>query len=231
MINLKSFWAAVVLLYGCAAFNLCAAALPPGFVYLDSVIPGLCVDLRYAGTDNFVGARIDGYVEPRPIATAQAAAALKEVQTDLQRFGLALKVFDAYRPQRAVEHFVRWAKDLKDTRMQAKYYPDALKQNLFKDGYISSRSGHSRGSTVDLTLIYRDAQSTGQELDMGTRFDFFDLRSWPESPALNAAQRVNRMLLQTVMEKHGFKAYRKEWWHFTLLNEPYPDTYFDFPVE
>lgn len=225
--SLKSFAMVLLLFYVCGA----AAALPPGFVYLDAAVQGLSVDLRYAGTDNFVGARIDGYAKPRAILTGAAAAALKEAQADLQRFGLELKVFDAYRPQRAVDHFVRWAKDLRDTRMQAKYYPGVAKQDLFKDDYIAAKSGHSRGSTVDVTLMYRDAQGVAHELDMGTRFDFFDPRSWPEYTALSAAQRANRMLLQTLMATHGFKPYPKEWWHFTLLNEPFPDTYFDFVVE
>lgn len=210
---------------------LYAGTLPDGFVYADAVAPDIAVDLRYAGTDNFVGRPVDGYAKPRAIMTKEAAAALKKAQADLRRFGLGLKVFDAYRPQRAVDHFVRWAKDLADTRMQAKYYPGVAKQDLFKEDYIAAKSGHSRGSTVDVTLIYRDAQGAAQELDMGSRFDFFDPRSWPEHPGLSAAQRANRMLLQTVMEKHGFKPYPKEWWHFTLNPEPYPETYFDFAVE
>lgn len=222
---------ALLLFYALGACALNAAAPPAGFVSVADAAPGVVLDMRYAGSDNFVGEPIDGYTKPTAIMTGAAVAALKNVQADLQRFGLGLKVFDAYRPQRAVDRFVRWAKDLHDTRMQVEYYPRVPKQNLFKEDYIAAKSGHSRGSSVDATLIYRDADGTAHELDMGTRFDFFDPSSWPEYPCLTAAQRANRMLLQAVMEKHGFKPYPKEWWHFTLRNEPYPDTYFDFPVE
>jgi D-alanyl-D-alanine dipeptidase len=208
-----------------------AASLPSGFVYLHDVVPAITLDIRYANTNNFVGMPIDGYVRSVAITTSETAKALNNAQADLQRFGLSLKVFDAYRPQRSVDHFVRWAKDLHDLRMQTEYYPHIAKQNLFREGYIASKSGHSRGSTVDVTLIYADANGLAQELDMGTLFDFFDTRSWPEYRGLTAAQRANRMLLQMVMEKHGFKPYPKEWWHFTLKQEPYPNTYFNFAVD
>ncbi|MGE4506222.1 MAG: M15 family metallopeptidase, partial [Desulfovibrionaceae bacterium] len=140
---------------------------------------------------------------------------------------LGLKVFDAYRPQRAVDHFVRWAEDLADTRMKAEFYPGVDKENLFRDGFIAARSGHSRGSTVDLTII---DLASGAELDMGTPFDFFGPESWPGNPAMPALVRANRALLQRVMAAHGFRHLREEWWHFTLNGEPHPDTYFDFPV-
>jgi D-alanyl-D-alanine dipeptidase len=205
--------------------------LPTGFVYLDDAVPDIVLDIRYAGTDNFVGKPIDGYVKPAAISTSETAEALKNVQADLKRFGLGLKVFDAYRPQRAVNHFVRWAKDWQDTFMKSRYYPQVAKRDLFQKDYIAAKSGHSRGSTVDVTLIYREEDASTHELDMGTRFDFFDPRSWPEYPDLTASQRANRMLLQVVMEKHGFKPYPKEWWHFTLKQEPYPDTYFNFNVD
>lgn len=208
-----------------------AAALPADFVYLTDAVPSIVLDIRYAQADNFVGQPIDGYVRPIAITTTAAAEALQKVQADLQRFGLGLKVFDAYRPQKAVDHFVRWAKDERDLLMQAKYYPHVAKRDLFKEEYIAARSGHSRGSTVDVTLIYRDAGGFPLELDMGGSFDFFDPRSWPDYPALAGWQRAHRMFLQTVMEKHGFRPYPKEWWHFTLKNEPYPETYFDFNVE
>ena len=145
-------------------------------------------------------------------------------------FGLGLKIFDAYRPQRAVDHFVRWAKDIGEVRMKKEFYPNVDKGNLFKEDYIAEKSGHSRGSTVDLTVIGLDAKSGEAELDMGTAFDYFGPQSWPESPVVSAGQRAHRMLLQKLMEKHGFKPYPKEWWHFTLSREPYPDTYFDFPI-
>jgi zinc D-Ala-D-Ala dipeptidase len=207
-----------------------ATDLPDGFVYVEDMVPGIKVELRYYSTHNFIGDRIDGYLAPRCILTKEAAEALKGVQEDLDRFGLGLKIFDAYRPQMAVDHFVRWAKDLKDIRMKKEFYPNVEKKNLFKEEYIALKSGHSRGSTVDLTVISLDAKRQGGELDMGTGFDYFGPQSWPENRAAGASQRAHRMLLQMVMEKHGFKPYPKEWWHFTLKAEPYPDTYFDFPV-
>lgn len=205
-----------------------AWGLPEGFVYVDEVVPDLVVELRYQSSRNFVGRAIDGYQGERAILSRPAAVALAEVQAELQPFGLGIKIFDAYRPQRAVDHFVRWAKDAADIKMKAQYYPHIDKRNLFKEDYIAERSGHSRGSTVDLTLANR---SNRQPLDMGTPFDFFSVASWPNHPGLRPQQRANRLLLQSLMVKHGFKPYPKEWWHFTLSAEPYPDTYFDFVVE
>ncbi len=207
-----------------------AAPLPPGFVYVDEVVPDARVELRYATGHNFVGERVDGYIRPRPILTRQAAESLRKVQEELRSFGLGLKVFDAYRPQRAVDHFVRWAKDLGDTRMKAEFYPGVKKENLFRDDYIAARSGHSRGSTIDLTIVSLDGSSAG-ELDMGSGFDFFGPESWPTFAGISPERRAHRMLLQVLMKKHGFKPYPKEWWHFTLEKEPFPDTYFDFPVQ
>ena len=204
-------------------------ALPEGFVYLDEAIPGIVIELKYATEDNFVGQAIDGYRQLEAILAAPAAAALAEVQASLQPFGLGLKVFDAYRPQRAVDHFVRWGEDLDDRRTKAAFYPDVAKEALFEEGYIAARSGHSRGSTVDLTLVYRDEAGALQELDMGSDYDFFGPISWPASSAVSAQQRANRALLHRVMTAHGFNHYAREWWHFTLADEPYPDTYFDFP--
>lgn len=205
--------------------------LPDGFVYCAAVIPDIRTDLRYATPHNFVGEKIDGYLQPQCILTRQAAFALRDVQEELRPFGLGLKVFDAYRPQRAVEHFVRWAKNPGDTRMKAEFYPGVEKGTLFRDDYIAARSGHSRGSTVDLTIVSLRSESTGMELDMGTRFDFFGSESWPDHPAMTAQERANRFLLQVMMKKHGFRPYAREWWHFTLEAEPFPATYFDFPVE
>jgi len=213
-----------------SSFSATAGELPKGFVYLKSVVPDIVLDMRYCTNDNFIGRPIDGYMSCRCIITEAAAKALKEVQDELKRFSLGLKVFDTYRPQRAVDNFVRWAKDLQDTNMKSKHYPDVAKKDLFKKGYIFGKSGHSRGSTVDLTIIYLDARNRPHELDMGTGFDFFSPKSWPEDSTMTPQQRGNRMLLQLVMEKHGFIPYAKEWWHFTLKGEPYPDTYFDFPV-
>ena len=208
-----------------------ASALPSGFVYLNDVAPTIVLDMRYANSENFIGTPIEGYINPVAIATMEAAVALNNVQTDLQRFGLSLKIYDAYRPQQAVDHFVRWAKDLTDIRKQTEYYPKVSKEVLFQEGYIASKSGHSRGSTFDLTLVSIDNKGAPRELDMGTPFDFFDPKSGSERSDLTGKQRANRLLLKTVMEKQGFKPYPKEWWHFTLKEEPYPDTYFNFVIE
>jgi D-alanyl-D-alanine dipeptidase len=184
--------------------------------------------MRYLGSDNFVGRPVDGYQRARCLLTHQAAQALAKAQRSLSERGLGLKVFDCYRPQRAVAHFVRWARDLKDTATKERYYPNVDKRSLFKKGYIASRSGHSRGSTVDLTVVRR---GDGQELDMGTPFDFFSPRSWPSSAAVTPEQRANRMLLAGAMKGAGFRPLTTEWWHFTLRSEPFPDTYFDFVVQ
>lgn len=217
------------LLSGLVLFAGQSWALEAGFVYVDDVIPDVVVELRYRTDNNFIGRPIDGYTGNRAILSRPATESLAKVQADLNVFGLGIKIYDAYRPQRAVNHFVRWANDITDTRMKAEYYPDVDKRNLFKEDYIAERSGHSRGSTVDLTLVELSAPQ--RSLDMGTPFDFFGVASWPDHPALTPQQRANRMLLQTVMIKHGFRPYPKEWWHFTLNAEPYPETYFDFPVE
>lgn len=206
-----------------------AASLPQGFVYVDELIPNAQIELRYFTENNFMGQKVDGYLSQRCILTRQAAEALKKVQDTLAPFGLGIKIFDAYRPQRAVNHFVRWGRDLKDTRMKAAYYPDVDKNQVFEQGYIATRSGHSRGSTVDLTIV--SLSSSHEEIDMGSGFDFFGPESWPENLSFSIEQRAHRMLLQTVMKQNGFKPYDKEWWHFTLADEPFPDTYFDFPVE
>lgn len=205
-----------------------APSAPDSFVEVGAAIPSIHIELRYFGENNFVGAVVDGYRAEKLYMTREAASALAEVQAEVAAFGLSLKVFDAYRPQRAVDHFVRWAADLDDRKMKQVFYPSVPKTILFSEGYISARSGHSRGSSVDLTLV--DAQS-GEELDMGTPWDFFDPSSWPSYQELPAQVRANRNLLAAVMTKHGFRAIRTEWWHFNLDDEPYPDTYFDFPIE
>lgn len=217
------FW--MMALFAGLGVSVVRAELPPGFVFLDAAVPGLSVDLRYTGSHNFVGRPVAGYDGARPVLSVPAAAALARVQADLKPFGLGLRVFDAYRPQRAVDDFVKWAADLDDVKTRREFYPDVDKSNLFKEDYIAERSGHSRGSTVDLTLVALDSQ---EALDMGSAFDFFGVESWPEHPALTPQQRANRLLLQTLMVRHGFKPYPKEWWHFTLENEPFPQTYFDF---
>ena len=203
-------------------------SLPAGFVYLDQVIPDIRTDLRYRSDDNFVGAIVEGYAGSRAILSQPAAQALSKVQAELRGQGLGLLVFDAYRPQRAVNHFARWAKDLRDAKMKQRYYPAVDKADLFSQGYIAGRSGHSRGSTVDLTLVSLTAPFG--ELDMGTFFDFFGERSWLDAIGITTVQMQNRALLQQTMKKHGFTPYSKEWWHFTLSAEPFPDTYFDFEI-
>ncbi len=208
-----------------------AEGLPEGFVYVAEIIPNIQVELRYSTNNNFLGRRVDGYLAARCILTRPAAEALKKVQEELKPFGLGLKIYDAYRPQRAVDDFVRWGKDLTDTKMQAEYYPAVQKKDLFKEGYIAEKSSHSRGSTVDLTVGSLDKQPAESDLDMGTHFDFFGPEAWPESPLVSSVHRAHRMLLQLIMGKHGFVPYPKEWWHFTLKNEPFPNTYFDFPVQ
>jgi zinc D-Ala-D-Ala dipeptidase len=199
---------------------------PADFVDAATVVPHLVVDMRYAGEHNFVGEPIEGYERAACLLTQQAASALALVQEDLRSQGLGLKVFDCYRPQRAVAHFVRWARDAADVRHKAEFYPDVDKRNLFALGYIATRSGHSRGSTVDLTLV----DAGGTELDMGTSFDLLGPQSWPSSSAVSASARHNRALLAAAMRRGGFRPYFKEWWHFTLAQEPYPNRYFDFPV-
>jgi len=209
-----------------AAPAVSAQEQPAAFVDAATLVPGLIVEMRYAGVHNFVGRPIDGYQAPRCLLTRAAATALAEVAHDLAPRGLTLKVFDCYRPARAVAHFVRWAHDLHDTAGKREFYPGVDKNTLFRDGYIASHSGHSRGSTVDLTLA-RD----GQELDMGTPFDVFSVRSWPGSADVSVQARANRALFAAAMRRRGFRPYDREWWHFTLSHEPFPATYFDFPVK
>ena len=201
--------------------------MPKGFVVLSDVVPDIIQEIRYHSTYNFVGTRVDGYEEPVALITRQAAEALKAVNRELMAQGYRIKVYDTYRPQRAVSHFVRWAKAISDTLTKQSFYPEVDKRLLFKLGFIASKSGHSRGSTIDLTLVH--AQS-GMEVDMGGVFDYFGQLSHPSYQQITKEQKANRMLLRRVMMKHGFAPLSTEWWHFTLKNEPYPDTYFDFPV-
>ncbi len=202
--------------------------LPDGFVYAKTVIPDLDVELRYYTANNFVGDTIEGYKANVLILTKPTAEKLKLVQDELQQQNFCLKVYDGYRPQRAVNHFMHWARELNDTINKSQYYPDVNKRNLFKAGYIASRSGHSRGSTLDLTITNGE---TGEPLDMGSPYDFFGEQSWVDYKNITEQQKANRQLLQTVMLKHNFRNYPKEWWHFTLRWEPFPKTYFDFEVE
>jgi len=197
----------------------------PRLVSVAALAPGIDLQIRYAGANNFVGAPIDGYEAPVCLLSEPAAQALAQVQSDLEAEGLGLRVFDCYRPQRAVAHFARWARDLADERSKPQYYPRVEKAALFAEGYIAERSGHSRASTVDLTLL-----EGGRELEMGTPFDLFDPRSHTESPEVGEAPRAARLRLRTAMERRGFRNYPLEWWHYTLEDEPYPDRYLDVPV-
>ena len=199
-----------------------------GFVLLSEAVPDAILEIRYYSTYNFVGDRIHGYEQPVALLTKEAATALRKVSDALMAKGYRLKIFDAYRPQKAVTHFMDWAKDTADTRMKAYFYPELDKSVLFAQGYIAEHSGHSRGSTVDLTLF---DMKTGKEVDMGGTFDYFGKRSHPDFRGVTKKQYRMRMLLREAMLANGFKPLAEEWWHFTLKNEPYPDTYFTFAVD
>lgn len=210
------------------------------FVTITDVVPDVILEIRYYGTYNFVGARIDGYQQPTALLTRRAADSLRAVSDDVMAQGYRLKIYDAYRPQMAVDHFVRWAADLADTAMRQYFYPDVDKSRLFELEYIMAKSGHTRGSTVDLTLF---DMHTEKELDMGGTFDWFGSESHPDcggnpeagtyrpNDTITDVQFANRMILREAMLRHGFKPLDSEWWHFTLRDEPYPDTYFTFPVK
>ena len=198
-----------------------------GFVLLSDYVPGIIQEIRYYSTYNFIGERIDGYEEPVALLTKEAARALKSVSNEMNVFGYRLKVFDAYRPANAVRQFVLWGIEDTDIRMKPYFYPDLQKTEVFAGGYIAKRSSHSRGSAVDLTLL---DMATGKEVDMGGPFDFFSELSHPDYRGITDEQYENRMLLQGVMKRNGFLPIDCEWWHFMLEDEPYPDTYFEFPV-
>ena len=211
-----------------------------GFVNLTDVVPDAIIEARYFGTYNFVGARIDGYLEPTALMTREAADALRAVSDEVVKQGYRLKVYDAYRPQQAVDHFVKWGKDIADTLMRQYFYPHEEKAYLFERGYIAETSGHTRGSTIDLTLL---DMASGKELDMGGVHDWVGIESHPDyggnpdtgeyngDADITREQFCNRMILRRAMLNHGFKPYDCEWWHFTLIDEPYPDTYFNFPLK
>ncbi|MDR1423673.1 MAG: L,D-transpeptidase family protein [Azoarcus sp.] len=208
--------------------SVASATYPPaGFVFVRDAVPEAVLDIRYAGTHNFVGTRIDGYEASEAVLSAEAAAALRDAARTLRGKGYALKIFDAYRPAAAVRHFVRWAEDVGDTRNKAAFYPGVDKAKLFELGYIARRSGHSRGSTVDLTLV---DLKTGQEIDMGSSFDRFDVISHHGAAGITPPQAANRAILRDAMEAHGFKRLKEEWWHYALKNEPFSSDVFDFPV-
>lgn len=197
------------------------------FVSIGEVVPDAILEIRYYTSYNFVGARIDGYLQPTALLTREAADSLRAVSDDLLAQGYRLKIFDAYRPQCAVDHFVRWAADVSDTLMKQYFYPNLDKSVLFEQEYIMEKSGHTRGSTVDLTLF---DMATEREVDMGGTFDWFGEESHPDYTGITPQQFANRMILREAMLRHGFKPLASEWWHFTLADEPYPDTYFTFPI-
>jgi len=235
-----------------SAIPASAAEMPKDFVYLSDIDPSIEQDMRYAGADNFTARRVPGYDAPECVLVREAAEALKAVQADVKANGLSLKVYDCYRPAEAVAAFVAWSKAPDDPDSKAIHYPALDKTELFPQGYIATVSGHSRGATMDLTLVPLDAESVQRStggnalgactapaamreadtsIDMGTGFDCFDVKANTAVPGLSAEQQQNRQELVDAMARHGFKNYDKEWWHYTLENEPYPDTVFDFPIE
>lgn len=216
-----------VLSFGLSCFS-CGESPLPHLVDVEKVIPRVVIDARYAGNNNFVGLPINGYLRPRILLTNDAAKALRRVQLEIEKFGFGLKIFDGYRPQRAVDHFMRWVAKREDTSMKEKFYPRVAKDELVPDGYIAQKSGHSRGSSVDLTLI---DLASNTELPMGTVWDFFDPRSFSLSYDVTSAERSNRLFLRRQMMAAGFLPLAEEWWHFTLRHEPYPNSYFDLPID
>ena len=198
------------------------------FVAVSEEIPDVLQEIRYFSAYNFVGSHIDGYEEPVALMTREAVAALKAAAAEFRAAGYVIKIYDSYRPQRAVEHFIRWGADAQDIRMKPYFYPTTDKSRVFELGYVAKHSSHSRGSTIDMTLV---DMKTGQELNVGEHFDYFGERSHYVYGGISQVQQENRRFLRSVMERHGFKGLAEEWWHFTLNNEPFPDTYFNFPVK
>ena len=245
--NIRWMLAAVLFTCGLFSSHLSLRAAPAGdpydssqFVNITDVVPDVILEIRYFSTYNFVGARIDGYEQPVALLTRQAADSLRAVSDDLKAHGYVLKIYDAYRPQRGVNHFMRWAKNPTDTLTRAYFYPYLTKPQVFEQQYVAKRSGHSRGSTIDLTIV---DMKLGKEVDMGGTFDWFGPESHPDycgdpetleyrpqEGGITSEQFYNRMVLRTAMMRHGFLPLDNEWWHFRLNNEPFPDTYFDFPV-
>lgn len=202
--------------------------LPDGFVIVSDVVPDIVQEIRQYTTYNFVGKRIDYYNAPVAILSKEAANALKNASEDFKSQGYCIKVFDAYRPQSSVNHFIQWAKNINDNKMKNIFYPNVNKEDLFSLGYIAEKSTHSRGSALDMTLIDMKA---GKEIDTGSPVDLFDEISHHGTNKITPKQKENRLIIKKTMERNGFESYYNEWWHYTLINEPYPDTYFDFPVD
>ncbi|AWL12842.1 D-Ala-D-Ala dipeptidase [Saliniradius amylolyticus] len=213
------------------SFNATAhKPMPDDFVDMTQALPEAIYDIRYFTDNNFVGEPVDAYLAPKCLLQQKAAEALKKVSSAAEQQGYKLKIFDCYRPQTAVAHFMRWAQDLEDTSTKAEYYPNLPKSELVGE-YIAEKSGHSRGATVDLTLVKQGKDGQWQELDMGSPFDMFDTLSNTMDERVSTEQRANRLRLKALMEAGGFKNYSKEWWHYYLVPQPYSDTYFDFPVK
>lgn len=225
--------------------------MPDDFVDIKDVIPAIALDIRYYTPHNFVGEKIDGYNAAKCFLTKPAALALNDIEEELNEYSLSLKLYDCYRPQRAVNQFIKWAENPDDTKMKREFYPDIDKQNLFNQDYIAKKSAHSRGSTVDVTIVPiptppeekyvkgqdlhpcywpREKRFNDNSIDMGTGIDCFSELAHTDSKQINVQQRVNRLALKSIMEKYGFISLESEWWHYTLENEPYPDTYFDFVI-
>ena len=231
IIHRSRLLAAVLCFASCAeqeTISKDGSSMPAEFVVVNHEIPSLLFDMRYFSNENFLGTKVRGYESARCLLTRPACDALEKAQREMSAMGYTLKIFDCYRPQKAVDHFVAWVGDVNDRRTKERYYPNEDKSRLIEKGYIADRSGHSRGSTVDLTVV---ESSSAAELDMGTPYDFFDPLSNTDDPRITPRQKRNRMLLKSVMESHGFVNYDKEWWHYTLANEPFADTYFNFPVK
>jgi len=222
----------LMILFSCTSIA-CARKLdltqsPSTFVYIQQVIPDAIIDMQYYGSYNFIGRPIIGYNQNVALLTSSAANALKAVDTDLELQGYDMKIYDAYRPQKSVDYFMKWSYDLTDQRMKPEFYPNVDKEDLFSLGYLAAKSAHSRGSAVDITLVDK---ATGQELDMGGHVDLLDSISWWETTLITPEQSANRNILKYVMQAHGFKTITKEWWHWVCINETYPSTYWNFDVE
>lgn len=239
------------LIFSLVLFSRLVYALPENFVYLKNVDPSILQEMRYAGEHNFVGRQIKGYETDACILTRQSADALARIQQELKKISLSLKVYDCYRPTMAVADFMSWSEDANHQEMKQEFYPHINKADVFRLGYVADQSSHSRGSTVDITIVplpvttsveYKKGQTLisctapyayrfhDNSLDMGTGYDCLDEKSWPWRVEMNSRAWQNRMVLRSLMMKHGFQPYEKEWWHFTLSHEPYPNTYFNFMV-
>ncbi|GGD75042.1 M15 family metallopeptidase [Lacimicrobium alkaliphilum] len=212
------------------SFYAACEPMPDDFMDMNQVLPEAIYDIRYYTDNNFVGMPVEGYLAPKCILQRQAGQALQNVAARVAEQGMKLKIFDCYRPQRSVAHFMRWAQDLSDTRTKEDYFPNLPKTKLVGE-YIAERSGHSRGATVDLTLVRQNSQGDWEELDMASPFDMFDPLSNTANPTISSEQAANRQLLKGFMESEGFDNYSMEWWHYSLVPQPYTDTYFDFPVK